>query len=100
MPVFGIDGLRGRRERRIGEGAHSDRHHFRFALGLPVHRRPTMGTEVEGDRIPAIRCSTMGLVLAGRRDVFTGKEGGNPVGATCSPLALETMAQRDGSRIA
>jgi hypothetical protein len=28
MPVFGIDGLRGRRKRRISEGAHGDRHHF------------------------------------------------------------------------
>jgi hypothetical protein len=100
MPVFGIYGLRRRRERPIGEGAHGDRHHFRFAVGLPVHRRPTMGTEIEGDRIPAIRCSTIGLALAGRRDVFTLKEGGNPIGATCSPLALETMAQRDAGRIA
>jgi hypothetical protein len=32
--------------------------------------------------------------LAGHRDVFTPKEGGNPVGATGSPLALETMALR------
>jgi len=99
MPVFGIDGLRRRRERRIGDGAHGDRHHFRFAVGLPVHRRPTMGTEVEGDRVPAIRCSNIGLALAGHRYVFTLKERGNPVGATCSLLALETMAQRDASRI-
>ena len=92
MPVFGIDGLRRRRERRIGEGAHGDRHHFRFAVGLPVHRGPTTGTEVEGDWIPAIRCSNIGLALAAHRDVFTPKEGGNPVGAAGSPLAMETMA--------
>jgi hypothetical protein len=100
MPVFGIDGLGRCWERRIGEGAHRDRHHFRFAVGVPVHCRPTTGTEVEGDRIPAVRCSNIGHMLAGHRDVFTLKEGGNPIGATGSSLALETMAQRDASRIA
>ena len=88
MPVLGMDDLRRRRERRIGEGAHGNRHHFRFTVGVPVHRRPAMGTEVEGDRIPAIRRSDIRLVLAGHRDVFTPKEGSNPVGATGSPLTL------------
>jgi hypothetical protein len=40
MPVFGVDGLRRRRECRIGEGAYGDRHHVRFAIGDPVHGRP------------------------------------------------------------
>jgi hypothetical protein len=100
MPVFGIDGLRGRRKRRIGEGAHGDRHHFGFTTGLPVHGRPAMGTEVEGDGIPAIRLSSVGRGIAGHHDVFTRKERGDPVGAPCSPLASETMAQRNLSRIA
>jgi hypothetical protein len=55
MPVLGIDGLRRRRKRRIGEGAHGDRHHFRFAGGLPVYGRSAMGTEVEGNGMPTIR---------------------------------------------
>jgi hypothetical protein len=54
MPMFGIDGLRRRREHRIGEGARGDRHHLRFTAGLPVHGRPAMRAEVEGDGIPAI----------------------------------------------
>jgi hypothetical protein len=55
MPVFGIDGLRRRRERRIGEGADGDGHHFRFTVGLPVNGRAAIGTEVEADGIPGIR---------------------------------------------
>jgi hypothetical protein len=100
MSVFGIDLLRRRRERRIGEGAHGDRQHFRFARRLPVHRRSAARAEVEGDRIPAIRRAGIGLAVAGDRDVFTWKEGGNAVSAACSPLALETMAQRNAGRIA
>jgi hypothetical protein len=100
MPVLGKDRLGGRRERRIGEGAHGNRQHSRFARWLPVHRRSAARAEVEGDRIPAIRSSSISLAVAGHRDVFTRKEGGDPVGAARSPLALETMAQRNASRIA
>jgi hypothetical protein len=100
MPVFGIDRLRRRRERRISECSDRNRHHFRFAGRLPVHRRSATRTEAEGDRIPAIRCSSISLAISGHPDVFTRKEGGKPVGAACSPLALETMAQRDIVRIA
>jgi len=52
MPVFGIDGLRGCRKRRIREGVYGDRHHFAFTAGRPVHGRPAMGAEVEGDGYP------------------------------------------------
>jgi hypothetical protein len=100
MPVFGIDGLRGRGKRRIGEGAHGDRHHFGFTTGLPVHGRPAMGAEVEGDGTSAIRPSSVGRDIAGHPDVFAWKERGDPIGAPCSPLACQTVAQRDVSRIA
>jgi hypothetical protein len=95
MLVFGIDGLRRRRERRIGEGAHGDRHHFRFTTALPVHGRPAMRAEVEVDGISAIRLSSVGHGIAGHCDVFTRKKRGDPIGAACSPLACETVAQRD-----
>jgi hypothetical protein len=102
MPVFGIDGLRGRRKRRIGEGAYGDRHHFGFTAGLPVHGRPAMGAEVEGDGVSAIRLSSVGVGrgIAGHPDVFAWIERGDSIGASCSPLACETVAQRDLSRIA
>jgi hypothetical protein len=99
MPVFGIDCLRGRRKRRI-EGAYGDRHHFAFTAGLPVHGRPAMGAEVEGDGISAFRLASLGLGIAGHPDVFAWIERGDPIGASCSPLACETVAQRDLSRIA
>ena len=95
MPVFGIDGLRGCRKRRIREGAYGDRHHFAFTAGLPVHGRPAMGAEVEGDGVSAIRLSSVGRGIAGHPDVFAWKERGDPIGASCSPLACETVAQRD-----
>jgi len=99
MPVFGIYCLRRCRKRRIGEGAHGDRHHFGFTAGLPVHGRPTMGTEVEGDGIPALRLSSVGRGIAGHPNVFAWKERGDPICAPCSPLACETVAQRDLGRI-
>jgi hypothetical protein len=86
MPVFGIDGLRRRRERRISEGTHGDRHHFRFTAGLPVHGRSAMRAEVEGDGIPAIRLSCVDSGIAGHSDVFAWKERGDPIGASRSPL--------------
>jgi hypothetical protein len=100
MPVFGIDGLRGRRKRWISEGAYGDRHHFGFTTGLPVHGRPAMRAEVEGDGISAIRLSSVGRGIASHPDVFAWIERGDPIGAPCSPLARETVAQRDLSRIA
>ena len=100
MPVFGIDGLSGRRKRRIGEGAHGDRHHFGFTTGFPVHGRSAMGAEVGGDGIAAIRRSSVGCGIAGHPDIFAWIEGGDPIGAPCSPLTCETVAQRDLSRIA
>ena len=100
MPVFGVDRLRGRREPRIGEGAYGDRYDFRLSGGPPVHGRPTIGTEVKGDGISAIRRSGVGLCIAGNNDVFTRKERSDAVGATRSALASETMAQRDLRRIA
>ena len=100
MPVFGIDGLRGRRKRRISEGAHGDRHHFGFTTGLPVHGRPAMRAEVEGDGVSTIRLSSVFRGVAGHPDVFAWIERGDPIGAPCSPLACETVAQRDVSRIA
>jgi hypothetical protein len=100
MPMSGIDGLRRRRERWIGEGAHGDRKHLRFAARLPIHGRPAMGTEVEGDGISAIRLSSVGRGIASHHDVFARKERGDPIGAPCSPLACETVAQRDLSWIA
>ena len=99
MPVFGIDGLRGRRKRRIGEGAHGDGHYFGFTTGLPVHGRPAMGAEVEGDGIPAIRRSSVGRGIAGHPDILAWIERGDPIGAPCSPLTCEAVAQRDLSRI-
>jgi hypothetical protein len=62
--------------------------------------RPAMGAEIEGDGIPAIRLSTVGCGIAGHLDVIARKERGDPIGAACSPLACETMAQGDASRIA
>jgi len=100
MPVFDIDGLRGRRKRRIREGAYGDRHHFAFAAGLPVHGRPAMGAEVEGDGVSAIRLSSVGRGIAGHPDIFAWIERGDPIGAPCTPLTCETVAQRDLSRIA
>jgi len=100
MPVFGIDGLRGRRKRRISEGAHGDRHHFGFTTGLPVNGQPAMRAEVEGDGVSAIRLSSVGRGIASHPDVFSWIERGDPIGAPCSPLACETVAQRDVSRIA
>ena len=100
MPVFGIYCLRRCRKRQIGEGAHGNRHHFGFTTGLPVHGRPAMGAEVEGDGVSAIRLSSVGRGIAGHPDVFAWIERGDPIGASCSPLACETVAQRDLSRIA
>ena len=101
MPVFDIDGLRGRRKRRIRESAHGDPHHFGFTTRLPVHGRPAMGAEVEGDGVFAIRLSSVGRGIASHPDVFAWRiERGDPIGAPCSPLACETVAQSDLSRIA
>ena len=100
MPVLRVDHLRGRREPRIGEVAYGDRYDFRLSGGPPVHGRPTIGTEVEGDGIPAIRRSGVGLRIAGNNDVFAQKERSDAVGATGSALARDTMAQGDLSRIA
>jgi len=93
MPVFGIDGLRRCRKRRIGEGAHGDGHYFGFTTGLPVHGRPAMGAKVEGDGISAIRLSSVGRGIASHPDVFARIERGDPIGAPCSSLACETVAQ-------
>ena len=90
----------GARNPGSGEGSYSDRYHFRLSGGPPVHGRPTIGTEVEGDGIPAIRRSGVGLRIAGNNDVFTRKERSDAVGATGSALARDTMAQGDLSRIA
>ena len=100
MPVFGVDRLRGRREPRIGEGSYSDRYHFRLSGRPPVHGRPAIRTEVEGDGIPTIGRSGVRLRIAGDNDVFARKECSDAVGATRSALASETMAQRDLRRIA
>ena len=97
MPVFGIDGLRGCRKRRIREGAYGDA----FTAGLPVHGRPAMRAEVEGDGVSAIRLSSVGRGIASHPDVFAWiEERGDAIVAPCSPLACETVAQRDVSRIA
>jgi hypothetical protein len=53
-PVFGMNCLRRRRERRIVEGSNGDRHHFPLTVGRPVHRRPAIGAEAEGSRISSI----------------------------------------------
>ena len=100
MPVFDIDGSRRRRKRRIREGAYGDPHHFGFTAGLPVHGRPAMGAEVEGDGVSAIRLSSVGRGIAGHPETFARIERGDPIGAPCSPLARETVAQSDLSRIA
>ena len=100
MPVFGVDRLRGRREPRIGEGSYSDRYHFRLSGRPPVHGRPAIRTEVEGDGIPTIGRSGVRLRIAGDNDVFARKECSDAVGATRSALACDTMAQGDLSRIA
>ena len=63
----------------------------------PVHGRPA---EVEGDGVFAIRLSSVGRGIAGHPDVFAWIERGDPKSAPCSPLACETVAQSDLSRIA
>jgi hypothetical protein len=108
MPVFDIDGLRGRRKRRIREGAYGNPHHFGFTTGLPVHSRPAMGAEVEGDGISAIRLSSVGRGIAGHPDVFAWVERGDPVGRSSRPIswaclvfgrAAGTLVSNDGSDV-
>ena len=43
MPVFGMNYLRRRRERRIGKGSNGDRHHFGLRSGVQYTVDPQLG---------------------------------------------------------
>jgi hypothetical protein len=91
---------RSRRECRIGERPHRNGNRIGPPLRLPKNCRATIRAKVKVNREPGIGASSISSKVSIRLNVLAREKCGYAVCATCSPLALQTMADRNLDRIA
>lgn len=95
-----IDALRHRGKSGVGKGADGDRNAIRHSLRLPPDRAAATGAEVEDHVEAAVGGADERGGHPGRRHPVPLEERGNTEGAAGTPLALETVAQRDRHGVA